>query len=445
MKKASYIFGVMKERLNSLEFLDICRINPCDFTRNRSLTCQIIVLFILNLLRKSIPKELISFCEYCNINEVSRSAVTQARSKLSPQAFIYLNDVLVHEFYTNNSVKTFHGLIVMAIDGSLLELPINSPDILKFYGFASNQTTKQVPMARASHLYDVVNGITIGAVIAPYCTGERDMAIQHFEKLRSTWSPEDLQRILVIFDRGYPSVHLIIYLLKNKIKFLMRCNTKFTKEVNDAVAKGKKDVIIDFSAERTGTAKAELHKLFPNLDKKERFYIRVIVVSLSTGEKEILLTSLLDRKEHSYKIFRELYFKRWGIEENYKFYKLQLEVENFSGRTCVAVEQDFHATILAANAQVLLALEATEEIISSQANFSELDQKKYIYEINKNVSMERLKNDFVAVLLDPKADIEKFCIKVKRTMKRNLVPIRPGRYFERIRKHPHRKFHMNLR
>jgi Transposase DDE domain len=445
MKKASYIFSIMKQRLHSSEFLDICRINSCDFTRNRCLTCQILVLFILNLLKKSIPKEMISFCEYCNIKEVSRSAVTQARSKLAPQAFIYLNDILIKEFYTDNTFKTFHGLIVMATDGTLLELPINSPDILQRYGFVSNQTETKVPMARASHLYDVINGITVDAIIAPYCTGERNMAIQHFEKIKLSWSTEDLQRILVIFDRGYPSAALIIYLLKHGIKFLMRCNTKFIKEVDDVSKGRKKDVIVNFSAKRTGAAKAELQKLFPNLDIKEEFSIRVVIVTLSTGEKEILLTSLLDREKYPYKIFRAFYFKRWGVEENYKFYKLQLEIENFSGKSCLAVEQDFHATILAANARGVLALEAANEMNGLQANSSDLDQKKYVYEINKKVSMERLKDEFVSILLDPEANIEHFCVKVKNTMKHNLVPIRPGRHFKRIRKHKHRKYHMNLR
>lgn len=445
MKKASYIFGIIKEQFQTSKFLTICRINSRDFTRNRLFTCQVLILFILNLLKKSIPKEIFSFCEYCNINEVSRSAVTQARAKLSPKAYIYLNDILIQEFYTDNPFETFHGLIVMAIDGTMLELPINSLDILNYYGFASNQTTTQVPMARASHLYDVINGITIDAIIAPYCTGERDMALQHFEKLRSSWSIKNLQRILIIFDRGYPSIALIAYLLKHNIQFLMRCNGQFIKEVNEVVSQGKKDKIINFSAKRTGAAKIELENLYPNLDKNEKFSLRVVVVTLSTGEKEILLTSLLDQCKYPYKIFRELYFKRWGAEENYKFYKFQLEIENFSGKSCLAVEQDFHATILAGNARALLALEAANEIANLKAKTSHVTPKKYIYEINKKVSMDRLKNEFVAVLLDPEANIEHFCDRVKNTMIRNLVPKRPGRHFKRIRKHPHRKYHMNLR
>lgn len=444
MKKASYIFGILKERLHSPDFVKLCRITPSDFTRNRFLSCQILVLFILNILRKSIPKELISFCEYCNIKEVSRSAITQARSKLAPQAFIYLNDILVDEFYTDNTFKTHQGFIVTAIDGSMLELPIDSPDILKHFGFASNQTNKQFPMARVSHIYDVINGITIDAIIAPYSIGERNMAIQHLEKLRLSWPKERFERLFVIFDRGYPSAPLMIYLMKHGINFLMRCNTKFMKEVDDSVAKSKKDGIIKFSGNRNGAAKIEMQKLFPNLDKSESFLLRVMIVILATGEKEVLLTSLLDQKKYPYKIFREFYFMRWGAEENYKFIKVQLEIENFSGKTSLAVMQDFHAGILAANARALLALETINEI-ALQTNFSGIAEKKYCYIINKKISMERFKNEFVAVILDPVADIENFCIKAKKTMMRNLVPKRPKRSFKRLRKHPHRRFHMNLR
>lgn len=143
MKKTSYIFGIIKERLHSPEFFNVCRVSRADFTRNRILTCPIIVLFILNLLKKSIPKELFSFREYCNTQEVSRSAITQARSKLSAQGFIYLNNILVHEFYADNAIRTLYGFLPLAIDGSLLELPLNSPEITEKYGYVSNQTEKK--------------------------------------------------------------------------------------------------------------------------------------------------------------------------------------------------------------------------------------------------------------------------------------------------------------
>ena len=435
----------MRKHLHSEDFLNSHRLGSKAFLRKRLLPFPIIFLFIFNLLKKSIPKEQIAFCKNCDIKRnFSRAAVTKARSKLSPKAFIEMNHVLLKEFYTDNSFGRFHGLITMAIDGSTLELPADSPEILQKYGCATNQTKSTVPMARISSLFDVVSGITWDANLAPYHSSERTMAIQHFEAIKSLGI--DYKQLLVIFDRGYPSLALMVYLLENGINFLMRTSSQFLKEVNDVVKKGKKDSIIQISLKRaTRAAKAELKELFPDLDFNRTISIRIVIVTLSTGEKEVLITSLLDKAKYPYKIFRELYFKRWGTEENYKFFKSSLEVENFSGKSCIAIEQDFHTTVLAANSRALLALEAMQEINCDKNISVPAKPKKYIYTINKKVAMEALKHDFVSALLNPDIDMEQFCKRVKCIMKQHLVPIRPGRSFRRIRRHPHRKYHMNLR
>lgn len=443
MKKASYIYSLLRQLLNSEKLLTDSKMTPESFSRNRVLNFPVIVLFILNLLKKSIPKELDSFCDYCNLKEVSRSAVTQARSKLSPYVFVKLNNLLVNEFYTDNKIKTLFGLRVFAVDGSMIELP-SSLSVLQKYGEATNQTDSKTPMARISKLFDPLNGITLDSIMAPYKANEREMAIQHFENIRSNGI--DIKNTLVLFDRGYPSLALMVYMLKHNIEFVMRCSRQFLKEINTVASSKKKDVVIRLSLRRaTRAAKAELKQLFPNLDFNEDITIRVVVITLSTGEKEVLITSLLDKKRYPYKIYLKLYFNRWGIEEGYKFLKVGVEVENFSGISCHAVEQDFYASVLTANARALLALEATEEITEEIENSGKSDMRKYIYSINKKVSMEKFKNTFIGMLLDVNQDIEEFCSKIKNKMKRHLCPIRPGRSFTRLRKHLNRKFHMSQR
>jgi hypothetical protein len=442
MKKTSYIFATMREYLYTAEFTALCKMAKTDFVRNRLLSCQVLVLFILNLLKQSIANELIYFCKTVSMNMVTRGAISKARFKLSPQAFVALNNVLLREFYTDNPVRTFCGFIVMAIDGSMLELPVSCTEIQQYYGGATNQTDRVIPMARTSWLYDVVNGVTFDAMIEPYCTAERDMAFQHIDKLKNFQSQcKNQNDFLLLFDRGYPSAPLIIYLLKQSIHFLMRCNGKFIREVDDAVASGKRDTIIKFKGKRAGAAQKLLQRLLPGLIKDDVFSLRVLIVTLKTGEKEILITSLLEKERYPYKMFQELYFKRWGVEENYKFQKVLLAIENFSGKSKIAIEQDFHATVLASNSYALLALEAQME--TEQDN--DQDLRKYKYKINRNVGKSALKNEFINMLIDPKACIETFCYGIKQTMKKNLIPIRPGRKFERKRRYPHHKWHMNLR
>lgn len=434
----------MRNYLLSEAFAIDCRMKNTNFIRNRLLNCRFLFLFILNLLKQSIAIELINFSQYFNSPSVTRSALSKARVKLSPSAFISLNNILTNEFYADNLIQNFNGLNIYAIDGTTLELPIDSQNIIEKYGGATNQTNSVVPMARASYLYDVINGIVFDAIIAPYKASERDLAIQHLEKLRECRSLESLQKSLVIMDRGYPSAALIIYMVMHNIPLLMRCNKKFMKEIDSIAAAGKRDKIIKFSVDREGTAKVAIQKLFPNLPRKSVITLRVIIVTLNTGEKEILITTLLDKQEYPFKIFLKLYFNRWGIEGIYKFHKVDLRVENWSGKSCIVIEQDFHALVLASNARALIALEAHFEMEKVKRPTKEISNK-YICKINKNVSIATLKNELVGVLMNHNASIEDFCENVKQIMKKNLIPIRPGRTFRRIRKHPHRKYHMNLR
>jgi len=63
-----------------------------------------------------------------NIRKVTKSAYSQARKKLNPWAFKRLNEVTVNTFFENNEVYTWHGLRVMAVDGSRIVLP-NHPTL----------------------------------------------------------------------------------------------------------------------------------------------------------------------------------------------------------------------------------------------------------------------------------------------------------------------------
>lgn len=437
MKQASYILEKMRNFLFTKEFCNSYKINEKDFVRTRILTIQVIFFFILNLPKRSIAIELLNFSLFL-IKDVSRAAITKARAKLAPHAFIGLNQVLVKEFYTDNQTNTFCGFTLIAIDGSLVELPLNSPQIEQKYGAASNQTNCKKPMARSSSAFDVLNGITLDAILAPYQASERDLAIQHIENLCSF---NLSQSFLLLFDRGYPSAALIIYLLLNNINFLMRSNTQFMKEVNEVIALNKKDTIIKFKAKRAGEAWKALKKLFPHLNSKDCFSLRVLVVTLSTGEKEILLTSLLDKIQYPYKIFKDLYFKRWGIEEEYGFKKGSIEIENFSGKSCTAVEQDFYAAIMVGNVHALLAYEAQNEMKQQEKAGS----NKYDYKINKNVGVAILKDNLIDALIQPNICLKAFSNRIKQVMKRNLVPIRPGRSRPRKKKHLNHKYHMNKR
>jgi predicted DNA-binding ArsR family transcriptional regulator len=116
-----------------------------------------------------------------------------------------------------------------------------------------------------------------------------------------------------------------------------------------------------------------------------------------------------------------------------------VEVENFSGKTNHAIEQDFYATVVTGNVRALLAGEAEGEEEQTYRG-----KYKYDYKINKNISISVLKDDIIEVLFDPERDLKMFCEQMKKAMKKSIIPIRPERKFPHIRK-TFRKYPMNRR
>jgi hypothetical protein len=66
----------------------------------------------------------------------------------------------------------------------------------------------------------------------------------------------------------------------------------------------------------------------------------------------------MDSEKYDVSLFKSLYHMRWGIEENYKRLKQWVEIENFSEKSALSVQQDFYAKIVAANLTALMAMAA---------------------------------------------------------------------------------------
>lgn len=339
-------------------------------------------------------------------------------------------------------MKNFCNFTVLGIDGSKFQLPESNQLKLR-YGGTSNQTDISMNMAQGSQLVDVINGIVLHALLTPYSTCERKLANIHINLLVELKEKiPHLANSIMLFDRGYPSVLLIAKLYYNNIQYLMRSSKGFLKLINDFVDSGELDGIIAISLKKMAKSeKEEILKECPGLDLNQDILVRVIIVTLNNGEKEILLTSLLDNKKYNYKKFKEFYSLRWGAETIYGLEKIRWEIENFSGKSQIAVEQDYFATILNFNMTTVLALEAKKELDKSK----DIVHREYEYEINYSIALAYMKNRFMRALLDLNIQPKNFCLEIKKLMKKNLEPIRLGRTFKHKRKYPGKRFPTNTR
>ena len=98
------LLTALKQRLSAPDFLERHRRSPKDFTRQRCLPFVVVILFLLNLVKRALQDELDEFFRLDSgavvaARVVTKSAFSQARQKLDAGAFVELNSVQVEYFY----------------------------------------------------------------------------------------------------------------------------------------------------------------------------------------------------------------------------------------------------------------------------------------------------------------------------------------------------------
>ncbi len=431
------IIEVMKAVLFSEHLKETCRTKAKYFTRKRVLTFPVVVVFLLNMLTKSLQRELARFLAvlkgHTSAVNVTQQAFGKARKKLSAETFIRLNERLVDEFYTDNTYTTWNGYRLMGIDGSTVQLPMTE-EIVKAFGGVSNQHGLVMAMAKISAVYDVENGMTVHALIDRYSSEERELALQHLEAIcafdHRTAGHRGHAQDLLLFDMGYPALYFMALMIRWGKDFVIRTSDAFLKEVQEVIDSGESDVVIEIpirTAERPLPEK--LTRRIPDIDPEMILSIRVIIVTLDNGTRETLLTTLLDKTAFPMSDFQGLYAKRWGSESNYDVLKNVLEIENFTGKSALSIRQDFYATVLTNNIRGLIHWDLQEEVEAE----NQRKGRTYPYQLNTNLSIGRLKDRLVTLLLE-QGDVPTFYDELKQQITRTMTPIRPGRNFPRTRK-----------
>jgi hypothetical protein len=117
---------------------------------------------------------------------------------------------------------------------------------------------------------------------------------------------------LILYDRGYPSFDLFKNDLDKRCRFCCRVAVSNWSVAKSLAESGGKEIIAEI---RPGY---ELRKKYKEQGiDYEPIKCRFICIELSTGEQEVLITSLLDAQQYPYELFEELYHLRWGVEESY--------------------------------------------------------------------------------------------------------------------------------
>ena len=356
----------LRARLHAPEFSRRHRVRPEDFTRQRVLTFVRVGLLILQKSTKAVHVHVREFLSQFAENGVEPSVTgggwTQARAKLRHTAFVELNQqVLLPSAYAPAQaagLRLWRGHRLVGFDGSDLRLPL-SPSVEQEYGRVqvTNQTGvtgTTYPEACLSVAYDLLNRLGLEVQLAPGTVGEIDLAIQQFGVLCS--------RDVAVFDRGYTGYALLAQVRRSGAHFISRCST-------GSFAAAQKMFRLNRAGRSrrvTLSAPPELRVELTQRGLPLTLEVRFVSVRLSTGELEVLVTSLLDEVAYPTAEFLEVYHYRWGHETYYLMLKSRLDLENWSGLTVEAVRQDLHATVLLANLESVLTGPAQEHLSRGQ-------------------------------------------------------------------------------
>ncbi|MFR4983370.1 MAG: IS4 family transposase [Clostridium neonatale] len=384
--------------IDDIMFLFEFRMKDTYFTRagRSKMSFKNVILFMINFVKRTLQRELDDFSKISSAPNITKQAFSQARQKVSPKAFIHMLNQVNKWYYKETPFEKYKEYRLIAIDGTVLEIN-DTEELRNEFGYIENQN-KKVARARASALYDVENDMIICSKLTHYRCGEREIAENLIDEMIDLGSYNDL----ILFDRGYSSKDFITFIESRRLKYLMRVSNGFLKVVVNAP---KPDQIIEVK------------------HKEKVLKMRVIKFELESGIIETLVTNIFD-ETISLTDFKELYFKRWGIEVKYNEIKNKLQVENFTGKTVIAIEQDFYATMYLTNMVALAKKDANKAIEEDSKN----KNLKFEYKVNTNVLIGKLKNTLITMIIIKNPwKRSKILKSIQSEIERNIIPIRPGR------------------
>lgn len=385
----SVVDNITNYEIRIIEKIVNCKFGNIEeraFTRDRDLLFKDIITIMLGRKGRTTAMELFDFYKKAEKRAVSKQDYSKQRQKIKESFFINAMNETTIDFYENYNYEVYNEYILVAIDGSKTILP-RVKELEEIYGLANaNNSQQKCVQCNISGCYDCLNNIMLDVQIAPYASDERELAKKNLMALKEKLPNK---KMLIIFDRGYPSIDMLHFLDKNGFKYIIRsqdntyCKEKNKMKTNDEY------VDIELSRDRlTGKMDEETYQ---ELKSKKKYRTRFVKYELSTGNTEWLITNL-EKEQFSEEEIGELYFKRWKIEIWYNTLKSKLQIENISGKKNLTVLQDIYSTMIVYNMIAVIEFLLKNEVENKEEN-------KHTYKINENVLIGAFKDLFIEIVI----------------------------------------------
>ncbi|GAB5530479.1 MAG: hypothetical protein Roseis3KO_22560 [Roseivirga sp.] len=349
---------------------------------------------------------------------VTGSAFSQARYKIQSDFFKDLNRLPL-DTYQASSKRLWKGHILLAGDGSTLNLP-SSESIKGCFGIHStNDVDINRYLARVFFIYDVLNDVVVGSRLSKMERGEKPLLLECLDSLEQ-------DRHILILDRGFGNFCTIKQLANHQSQFCVRLGIKNSNFAKAMLEDDRQDFVTVWKS----SPKEKENCMKKGLDY-EPLTLRVSKIKLKTGETELLVTNLQNTKNYTLQDLAELYALRWGVEEGFKNLKPKMKIEHFGCKKAEGIFQEFYAHIFFMNMVALIGMAANHSIKEKTGH------RKWEYKYNWKNAYRFLKAKMIKLLhLKEIGDLfDKLLIKVANS----IIALKPDRTFIRDTRHRNKK------
>ena len=401
MKNHAKLIGFVNEILNNKDFVDRSKNDSKSFTCDRVWTFSTTFLFICNILNKRAQSEIDGFLSQLfgtppSVRHATASSFTKRRGKIRPGAFSEVSRKLVEKFYNTFSYNKFKGFRVLAVDGSVYTIPRTVCTVRAFGDnvFGNGKWIK----AQVSMLSDVINNICIEQVMDAYTESEAKLAMGHLAHVG--------KGDLLLFDRGYFSFAFLREVTLTGARFCFRMRTNACKALAGFVEGKERDARTVMHVDGMGIT------------------VRLTKIDLGNGQTEYLMTNLYNISDFTPQVLKDLYHKRWGIEEQFKDFKHAIAIENFVGRKKDHILQEFHANSLIYNLSMMICTPLVAKRLKGK-------KRKHSYNNNKRATLSQFKASMVELFMGSTGPITQTLHNIISNLVQEAVPTREGRKYER--------------
>ena len=387
-----------------------------SWTRQRDMPLHDILTCILGKKGLSTVMEIRQYFQAAGKVEqtVSKQDYLNQRQKLNPEVFRILNRNYLKRFYDGQEVKGWNGYLLMAVDGSRVEIP-NSRENREEYGENKTKYGEAAARANLSAVHDVYNRFILDIGIHNYQSSEIEEAKAHIKAVKEIVGERP---VLIMFDRNYGSLEFVDYLEESGVKYLIRLRSTDYKAERERMGSKDEEVELAHSKNRLnhmGRTKPERER---ELAVKGSSRVRIIKTVLDNGEEAAFMTNV---KEGSAGEIKRLYRKRWSIEQKYHTLKNKMKFESVTGKASIYVKQDFWAQTVVFN-MVQDLINAAEYRAAKEGKKKRL---KYEIRINENIAIGLMKEQFIRLIMEEEDSRKEGMFRgLIAGMERNIVPVR---------------------